>query len=67
MNIGEDTSLGDGDMSEKLIQLLIVADGKLEMARDDAGFLVVAGGITSQFEDLSSQVLKNGSKIDGST
>ena len=54
MNIGKDTALSDGNMTKELIQFLIVADGELEMTRDDTGLLVVTRGITSQFEDFSS-------------
>jgi hypothetical protein len=67
VNVGEDTALGDGDVSEKLVQLLIVADGELEMARDNTGLLVIAGSVTGQLEDLSREVLQDGSEVDGST
>lgn len=67
MNVGEDTTLGDGDVSEKLVQLLVVADGKLKVTGDDTGLLVVTSGVTGQLEDFGSQVLKNGSEVDGGT
>jgi hypothetical protein len=67
VDVGQNTTLGDGDVSEKLVQFLIVADGKLEMTGDDTGLLVVTGGVASQLEDFSSQVLKDGSQVDGST
>jgi len=67
VNVWQDTTLGDCDVSEKLVQLLIVADGELEMTRDDTGLLVVTGSVTSQLEDLSCEVLKNGSEVNGST
>lgn len=67
VNVGEDTTLGDGNVSEKLVQLLIVPDGELEMAGDDTGLLVVAGSVTGQLENLGSEVLKDGSEVDGST
>lgn len=66
VNVGEDTTLGDGDVAEELVQLLIVADGELKVTRDDTGLLVVASGVASQLEDLSSQVLEDGSEVDGS-
>jgi hypothetical protein len=66
VNVGENTTLGDGDVSEKLVQLLIVADGELEVARDDTGLLVVTSGVTSQLEDFSRQVLKNSGEVDRS-
>lgn len=67
MNVGQDTTLGDGDMAKEFVQFLIVAYGELEMTGDDTRLLVVTGGVTSQFEDFSSQVLKDSSEIDGST
>ena len=67
MNVGQDTTLCNGDMTEKLVQFFIVADGKLEMTRDDTGLLVVTSGIASKFEDFSREVLENGSEINGST
>jgi hypothetical protein len=67
VDVGEDTTLGDGDVTQELVQLLIVADGKLEVTGDDTGLLVVTGGVTSQLEDFSSEVLEDGSQVDGST
>jgi hypothetical protein len=37
------------------------------VTRDDAGLLVVTGGVTGQLEDLSGQVLHDGSQVDGGT
>ena len=54
VNVGEHTTLGNGDVAEKLIQFLIVANGELEMTRDDSGFLIVTCGVSSQLEDLGS-------------
>ena len=67
MNVGEDTALGDGYMSEKLVQLLVIADGQLEMTGNDTRLLVVASSVASQFEDFSSEVFQHGGEIDGST
>jgi hypothetical protein len=67
VNVGEDTTLGDGDVSEKLVQLLVVSDGELKMTGDDTGLLVVAGGVASQLEDFSSKVLEDSGEVDGST
>jgi len=67
VNVGENTTLGDGDVSKELVQLLIVADGELQVTGDDTGLLVVTSGVTSQLEDFGSQVLKDGSEVDGST
>jgi len=67
VNVGKDTTLGDGNVAEKLVQLLVVADGELKVTRDDTGLLVVAGSVAGQLEDLSSQVLKDSGEVDGST
>ena len=67
VNVGQDTTLGDGDVSEKLVQLLVVPDGELEMTGNDTGLLVVAGSVTGQLENLSSEVLEDGSEVDGGT
>ena len=63
LNVGQDTSLGDGDTSQKLVQLLIVPDGQLEMPGVDPLLLVVTGSVASQLEDLSGEVLHNGSQV----
>ena len=67
VNVGEDTTLGDGDVAEQLVQLLIVADGELEMTGDDTRLLVVAGSVASQLEDFGSQVLEDGGEVHGGT
>ena len=67
VDVGEDTTLGNGDVAQELVQLLIVADGKLKVTGNDTGLLVVTGGVTSQLENLSSEVLENGSQVDGGT
>lgn len=67
MDVGQNTTLGDGDVTEQLVQLLVVANCELQVAGDDTGLLVVAGGVASQFQNLSRKVLEHGSEVDGST
>lgn len=67
VNVGEDTTLGDGDVAQKLVQFLIVTDGELEMTGNDTGLLVVTGGVTSQLENFSSEIFEDGSQVDRST
>lgn len=67
MDVGENTTLSNGDVTQELVQLLIVADSKLEVTGNDTGLLVVTGGVSSQLENLSGEVLKNGSEVNGST
>ena len=54
LDVGQDTSLGDGDSAQQLVQLLVVADGELEVAWVDPLFLVVSSGVPGQLQDLSS-------------
>ena len=54
MDVGKDTTLGDGDMAKELIQLLVVTDSELEMTRDDTGLLVVTSCVTGQLKNLGS-------------
>lgn len=67
VNVGQDTTLGNCDVAEELVQFLVIADGELEVTGDDTCFLVVTSSIASQLEDFGSEVLKDGSKVDGST
>ena len=53
MDVRENTTGGDGDGAQELGEFLVVADGQLDVARDDAGLLVVSGRVTSEFENFS--------------
>ena len=64
LDVGQDTTLSNSDMRQKAVQLFVVADGKLQVARVDSRLLVVTSGVTGQLEDLSSQILHDGSKVD---
>lgn len=63
MNIWQDTTLSDSDVTQQFVQLFVITDSELEMARDDAGLFVVTRGITSQLENFSSQVFEDSSQI----
>jgi len=67
LDVGQNTTLGDGDTDEKLVQFLVVSDGELKMSWDDPGLLVVTGCVTGQFKDLGCQILHNGCKVDWGT
>ena len=67
MDVGEDTTGGDGDAAEELVELLVVLDGEGDVAGDDAALLVVAGGVASELEDLGAEVLEDGGEVDGGT
>ena len=59
LDVGQDTTLSDGDFAQQLIELLVVADGQLQVTRDDAGLLVVPGRVARQLQDLGRQVLQH--------
>lgn len=54
MDVGKNAALGDSDVSEKLVKLLVVTDGKLEMTWNDTSFLVIASCISCQLQDFGS-------------
>lgn len=67
MDVGEDTTSSDRGVAEELVQLVVVADSQLDVTGNNAGLLVVLSGVASEFEDLSGEVLKNGSEVHGGT
>ena len=67
MDVGENTTLGNGDTAQKVGELLVVADGQLDVTGHNAGLLVVAGGVSGKLKDLGSEVLKDGGKVHGGT
>ena len=63
MDVGEDATAGDSGFAQKSVEFLIVADGELDVARDDALLLVVTGGVASELEDLSGEVLEDSGEV----
>ena len=54
LDVGEDTTLGNGNTGEEFVQFLVIADGELEVTGDDSGLLVVTGSVACKLEDLSN-------------
>ena len=67
LDVGQNASLGNGDAGQELVQLLIVADGQLQMTGDNPGLLVVTGSIAGQLQDFCGQVLHDCSQVNGGT
>ena len=67
MDVGQHTAGSDGHATEELVELLVVADSQLDVAGDDAGLLVVTGGVAGQLEDLGRQVLQDSGQVHGGT
>ena len=61
VDVGQYTASGDGDAAKQLAQLLVIAHGQLYVAGYNAGLLVVTSGVTGQLQNLSCEVLQNGS------
>lgn len=59
MDVRENTTLRDGDAAEQLVELLVVPDRELEVARVDPGLLVVPGRVPGELEDLGREVLED--------
>ena len=66
VDVGQNSSGGDGHGGQELAQLLVIPDGELDVPWDDPGLLVVPGGVSGQLEDLSGEVLHDGGHVDGS-
>ena len=63
LDVWQNTSLGDGDTSEKFVQFLVVADSQLQVTGDDPALLVVTGGVTCELENLSCEVFHDGGEV----
>ena len=67
LDVGQHTTLGDGDAGQKLVQLLVVADGQLKVTGDDPGLLVVTGSVACKLKNFGGQVLEDGGQVHGGT
>ena len=67
MDVGENTSGSDSGRVQQSVELLIVADGELNVAGHNSGLLVVLGGVSGELENLSSEVFEDGSEVHGGT
>ena len=67
MDVGQHTAGSDGGAAQKSVELLVVADGELDVAGHNSRLLVVLGGVAGKLEDLSREVLKDGGEVHGGT
>ena len=58
VDVGEDTTGGDGGVSEELVELFVIADSELNVAGDDSALLGVLGGVASELEHLPRRVAR---------
>jgi hypothetical protein len=64
VDVRDDTSTCDGALDEG-VELLISTDGQLKVARGDTLDLQILASIPSQLQNLSGQVLQDGSGVYG--
>ena len=55
VDVGHDTPARDGHRAQQARELLVVADGKLDVARHDTGLLVVPCGVSGQLKNLAKR------------
>jgi hypothetical protein len=65
MDVGQHAAVRYGDPRQQPAELLVVADGEEEVARDDAVPLVVARRVAGELEHLGGEVLQHGGEVDG--
>ena len=65
MHLG--SSVGDDGISEKSVEVRVLLDGKVDASWDDSALLHLLGGVAGELEDLSGEVLEDGSEVDGGT
>mgnify|MGYP005725321549 CR=1 FL=1 len=63
LDVRQNSTLGDGYAGEQFVELLIVTDGELKMTGNDPGLLVVTGSVSCKLENLSCEVLHDGSEV----
>src|SRR6218665_1211099 len=67
LDVRQHTALSDRHARQQLVQLLVVPDRQLQVARDDPRLLVVASSVSGQLKHLGRQVFHHGCQGHGST
>jgi len=65
MHLG--TSVGDDGISEESVELGVLLDGEVDASGHNSALLHLLSGIAGELEDLSGEVLENGSEVHGGT
>jgi hypothetical protein len=64
VDVGDDTSLGNGNIAKKSVELLVVSDAELNVSGDDSSLLVVAGSVTGELQNLSGQIFQHSGEVE---
>ncbi len=67
VDVGNNTTGGDGGLAKEAVQLLVVLDGQLDVAWVDAVLLHLLSGVAGEFEDFRNEVLHDGGHVHGGT
>ena len=67
LDVGQNTSLSNGDAGQQFVQLLVIAHSKLQVTGNDPALLIVAGSIACQLEYLGCEVFHNSCEVHGGT
>ena len=63
MNVRDHTTAGNGGLDQG-VELLITADGELKVTWGHSLHLKILAGVSSEFENLSGEVLKDSCSVD---
>ena len=63
VDVWDDTTSSNGCFDQS-VELFVTSNGKLEMSWSNSLDLEIFWSVTSEFKNLSSEVLKNGSTVD---
>ena len=63
MNVGDDSSTGDGGFDEA-VKFFVTTNGKLKMAGRNALDFEILGGVAGKLKNFSGEVLHDGSRVD---
>ena len=64
VDVGDDSSSGDGGLDEG-VELLVSADGELQVTGRDTLDLKILARVSGELEDLGGEVLEDGGGVDG--
>ena len=62
--MGDDSTTSDGGL-DKTVKFFVTTDGELQVTWRNTFDFEILGGITSKFENFSSEVFHDGSGVDG--
>ena len=63
MDVWDDTTTGNGSLDQG-IQLLVSSDSELQVSWRDSLDFKVLGGVTSELQNLSGQILEDSGTVD---